>query len=377
MNKNVQDFIKKHNIPKLGFGGMRFPTIGGDDKVIDVEKVKEMVDAYVEAGFNYFDTAYFYHGGKSEETLKEAVTKRYPRESYTIVDKLPIWSCETPADGERIFNEQLERCGVDYFDIYLLHALNGEGSEKHEQFGNYDFLLRMKAEGKIKSFGFSFHGTTECARKIMEKHHDKFDIVMLQINYFDWLKDYRDQYEIIKSYDKPIVVMEPVRGGMLSRLPENIANIFTEANPNVSQASWAVRWVGSLPNVITVLSGMSNMEQVRDNISSLKDFVPLSADEHAVVDKAAHALANTPQVPCTLCNYCVDCPMGIPIPKIFELYNKYLEARNMWGLNTGYKEIDVDKRAGACTSCGVCVEVCPQNIDIPGVMKEIATLMNG
>ena len=375
MSKNIQDFIAKHNIPKLGFGCMRFPTLGADNE-IDIEEVKKMVDVYMDAGFNYFDTAWMYHGGKSENAVKQAVVERYPRESFTVVDKLPGWSCETPEDVERIFNEQLERCGVEYFDIYLLHAINGESNEKHERLGSYEFCLRMKEEGKIKSFGFSFHGSTEDARNIMAKHHEKFDVVQLQVNYFDWLREYREQYEIVTSYDKPIICMEPVRGGMLARLPEHIGAMLTEANPDVSHASWAIRWVGSLPEVVNVLSGMSNMEQLDDNIKSTKNFVPLSAEERAVTDKVAQALMDLPQVACTSCNYCIDCPEGIPIAKIFEKYNKFLETRSAFGFRQAYKEVAPDKNASHCTSCGVCVAICPQLLDIPARMKEIAVLMD-
>jgi len=373
MSKAAQDFIKKHNIPRLGFGCMRLPTLGSDDK-IDIEEVKKMVDVYMKAGHNYFDTAYGYHGGKSENCVKEAVVKRYPRESFTLVDKLPIWSCETAGDVERVFGEQLERCGTTYFDIYLLHALNNDLNDKHEKFGSYEFCQKMKDEGKIKSFGFSFHGTTDDLRKIMEKHHEQIDVVQLQLNYFDWLGSYKEQFEIVKSYDKPVVCMEPVRGGMLAKLPDYIYDIFKKSEPDASAASWAVRWVADIPEVITVLSGMSNMEQLLDNINTLKDFTALSDEQYAVIDKAAGALLDIPSVPCTYCNYCSDCPIGIPIAKIFEIYNKFLGDRSMFSFKTAYKEIDADKNASACISCGVCA-VCPQTIDIPERMKEIAVLM--
>ena len=372
---NIQDFIKKHGIPKLGFGCMRFPTLGSDDKV-DVEETKKLVDKYIEAGFNYFDTAYIYHGGTSEVVLKQILVERYPRDSFILVDKLPMWRCDTPADVERIFNEQLERCGVEYFDIYLLHALNHDFNAKAEKFGAYDFCNKMKQEGKIKLFGFSFHGTTQDLHNIMAKHHEEFDIVQLQLNYFDWLGQYREQFEIIKSYNKPVVCMEPVRGGILARLPEKIGQILTQANPNVSHASWAVRWVGSVPEVVNVLSGMSNMEQVLDNIAHTKNFVPLSPEELAVTDKVAAALAQMPQVPCTACNYCVNCPESIPIVDVFKLYNKFLQDRDTYNFTLAYKEIEAGKTAAACTACGFCAEQCPQNIDIPDKMKEISSLMN-
>jgi len=374
MSKASQEFIEKNKIPKLGFGCMRLPV--DSDGQIDIEMFKQMVDEYIAAGFNYFDTAYMYHGGKSEGAVKEAVVKRYPRESFTLVDKLPIWSCETKEDVERVFNEQLEKCGVEYFDIYLLHALNGELNDKHERLGSYEFCERMKKEGKIKNFGFSFHGTTQDMHNIMQRHHEQFDVVQLQINYFDWLRDYKDQYEIVASYNKPIVCMEPVRGGILARLPEKIADILTQANPNASHASWAVRWVGSMPEIITVLSGMSNMEQVHDNIKTCKDFNSLTKAEFEITNKVAQELHSIPQVACTACNYCDICPEGIPIAEIFGIYNKFLADRGMLGFGMAYRKIEKSKNASACTSCGACVEICPQNLNIPERMKEIATLMD-
>jgi len=372
MNKH-QDFIKKNNISPLGFGFMRLPT---KDNEIDLDAVKEMVDAYISAGHNYFDTAYMYHGGKSEIALKHAVVERYPRESVIIVDKLPIWSIESPPDVERIFNEQMERCGVEYFDIYLHHALNGELAAKAEAMGAFEFCAKMKAEGKIKQFGFSFHGSTDDIKNILEKHHEQIDIVQLQLNYFDWLKEYRDQFEVVASYNKPVVCMEPVRGGLLARLPEKIAAMLTEADPNVSQASWAVRWVGSVPDVVNVLSGMSNMAQMRDNLATFADFKLLSPQESVLTDKVAKTLADMPQIACTACNYCTNCPIGIPIADIIGHYNKYLETRSSYGFGMEYRKIDKDKNAAACTGCGACLDMCPQSIDIPGVMREIAILMD-
>ena len=376
MSVKIQEFARKHNIAKLGFGCMRLPTLGADDK-IDIEATKAMVDGYVQAGHNYFDTAYGYHGGTSEAAVRQAVVERYPRDSFTLVTKLPIWAADKPEDVERIFNEQLERCGVDYFDIYLLHALNGEHNDKHERFGSYEFCKKMQDEGKIKSFGFSFHGTTQDMRDIMEKHHEKFDIVQLMLNYFDWHRgDYREQFEIVKSYDKPVVCMEPVRGGILARLPEDIGAMLTAANPDASHASWAVRWVADLPEVICVLSGMSNMQQVQDNIAIIAQDKRLTDEELAVTEKVARAMIDIPRVDCTYCKYCIKCPEGIPIFDIFDHYNKFLESRSHYQFRMAYNEIEKSRNASACTACGVCMEVCPQGIRIPDRMKEIAILMD-
>ncbi|MCL1995255.1 MAG: aldo/keto reductase [Defluviitaleaceae bacterium] len=372
MNK-TQEFAKKHNIPILGFGCMRLPATTG---AIDIEETIAMVDAYMEAGYNYFDTAYGYHDGKSELAVKEAITKRYKREDYLLVDKLPIWNVNKKEDVEKIFNDQLEKCGVDYFDIYLLHAIDGEKNEKHVEMGSYEFLKKMREQGKIKIPGFSYHGNTEDLGTIMEQYHSHFDIVQLQLNYFDWAKGWaKDQFEIIKKYEKPVITMEPVRGGMLSRLPENIGNILKEANPNVSQASWAIRWLLNLPEVVNVLSGMSNLEQVEDNIKTIKKMKPLSEEELKVVDTVAKKLLEMSRVPCTECDYCSRCPVEIPIAKILMMYNGFLETRSMYTFTTSYKAIDKNKNAAACTDCGICVDDCPQSVNVPEKMKEIAILL--
>jgi len=373
---SYQEFAQKHKMAKLGFGCMRLPTLGADDK-IDIEATKAMVDEYMKQGFNYFDTAYAYHGGTSENAVKMAVTDRFPRESFMLVDKMPIWMADAPEDVPRIFNDQLSKCDVDYFDIYLLHALNHDHNEKCEKFGAYEFAAKMKAEGKIKLFGFSFHGTTEDMRNIMQKHHEQIDIVQLMVNYFDWVRgDYREQYEIVASYGKPVVCMEPVRGGILARMPEDIGAILTNANPNASHASWAVRWVADLPEVVNVLSGMSNMQQLQDNIAVIKAHTGLTADERATIDKVAQAMLDIPRVDCTYCKYCIICPEGIPIFDIFEHYNKFLENRSHYQFKQAYTKIDKANNASACTGCGKCVEVCPQSIEIPKKLKEVADLMD-
>jgi len=373
---NFQEFAKQHNISKLGFGLMRLPTLGADDK-IDIEATKAMVDAYMQAGHNYFDTAYGYHGGKSEEATREALVKRYPRDSYTLVTKLPAWFMEKPEDIERIFNEQLERCGVEYFDMYLLHALSHDVNDKHEKMGSYEFCKKMQEQGKIKLFGFSFHGTTEDMRNIMAKHHEKFDVVQLMLNYFDWHRgDYREQFEIVASYNKPVVCMEPVRGGILARLPEDIGAMLTAADPTASHASWAMRWCADRPEVINVLSGMSNMEQMQDNIAIIGQDKQLTPEELALTEKVAKAMIDIPRVDCTDCKYCDKCPESIPIFDIFGHYNKFLETRSHFAFKQAYNPIGKAHNASACTSCDVCVEVCPQKIDIPKKMAEIAQLMD-
>jgi len=362
-----------NNVPKLGFGLMRLPML---EDVIDIEQVKNMVDHYMESGMNYFDTAWFYHAGKSELALKEAVVDRYPRESYTIADKMPIWEVNEPADVERIFNTQLERCGVEYFDFYLLHALDGDKNKKCEDMGAYEFCMRMKEEGKIKSFGFSFHGSTDDIKHILA-NHSEIEFVQLQINYYDWEFDYKTQYEVVRSYDLPIVVMEPVRGGFLAKMPKEIEDSFTEFRPDWSIASWALRWVTSLDGVMISLSGMSSMEQLVDNVSYMKDFTPLTDEENEVVAKAVKTLIEAPIIPCTDCKYCIDCPMEIPIFDVFKVYNEeFINKKNLGGFKKAYNDgFEESHNAAACIACCMCEPVCPQNISIIDKLADIAALV--
>ena len=366
----TEEYIK-NNVPKLGFGLMRLPM---KDDEIDQEHVNRMVDYYMENNMNYFDTAWFYHGGKSELALKAGVVERYPRESFTVADKMPIWEVNEPADVERIFNTQLERCGVEYFDFYLLHALNEANNKKCEDMGAYEFCLRMKEEGKIKSFGFSFHGTTDDIKHILA-NHPEFEFVQLQINYYDWEFDYKAQYEVARSYNLPIVVMEPVRGGFLAKMPKEIEDNFKAVHPDMSIASWALRWVTSLEGVIISLSGMSNMEQLVDNVSFMKDFQPLNEEEYQTVEKAAKLLLEAPTIPCTDCKYCIDCPIDIPIFDIFGAYNEeFVNKKNLGAFKKRYGEFEASRNAAACIECGMCEPLCPQNIPIIAKLADIAAL---
>ena len=370
MDKVAQEVVKK--MPKLGFGAMRLPTLASGK--IDIPHVNKMVDAYIEAGLNYFDTAYMYHGGESELAIKECVVKRYPRESFIVVDKLPAWEMQKAGDAEKLFNEQLTRCGVDYFDIYLLHALNGHNTKVHEDLGGFDYCLKMKEEGKIKCFGFSFHGSLEDLRYILT-NHPELEIVMLQLNYFDWELGFaKDCYDIVKELrpDMPIVTMEPVRGGALVKgMPESAASVLNQADPNVSLASWAVRWCASLDGVVTVLSGMSNLEQVVDNIKTFEAYKPLTDSDHEAIVKAAKVLTKLPTSGCTACNYCDKCPQDIPIADILLMHDKYLGNRSSFELRGAHDKIDKDKNAASCIDCGICLPLCPQSIAIPDKLREV------
>lgn len=357
---------------KLGFGLMRLPLLDKDDNTsIDLEQMKKMVDLFMERGFTYFDTAYPYHNGHSETAFREAVVKRHPRESFTVTDKMPIWNINSADDMERIFNEQLERCGVEYFDYYWLHALNKSYYEKVQQFDAFNFILNKKAEGKIRHIGFSFHDESSLLEKILTEHPEA-EFVQLQINYIDMdspTVEASNCYDICTRHGKPVIVMEPVKGGSLANVPEKVEELFKNINPDMSIASWAIRFAASLPNVMMVLSGMSNMEQVDDNTSYMQDFVSLNEQEMAAIGSAAATIKESIAIPCTACHYCTDdCPMDIAIPEYFALYNTLMQfgkERQWINCITYYNNLSkTHSKASECLQCGQCEGHCPQQLPI-------------
>ncbi|MBQ9562936.1 MAG: aldo/keto reductase, partial [Lachnospiraceae bacterium] len=304
------------NTRKLGFGLMRLPK---ENDVIDVEQVKVMVDRFLEAGFTYFDTAWAYGG--SEEAMKEALIKRYPRDQYTVATKLAAWiGCKTKEDAMAQFDTSLERSGAGYFDYYLLHNLGEHRTKYFDDFDMWNFAKELKASGKVRHIGFSFHSTPEELEELLIAHPEA-EFVQLQINYADWEDpgiQSRACYEMARKYDKPVVIMEPLKGGLLATPPEAVAKIFKEANPDALLPSWGIRFAASLPGVITVLSGMSSVQQMEQNLSYMKDFKPLSEEEQATVAEARRVMASLPIIPCTSCNYCAKvCPMNIGISGTF------------------------------------------------------------
>ena len=353
----------------LGMGCMRLPKVDPEKEDIDYEKAQEIIDYAYANGVNYFDTAYGYHGGQSELFVGQAL-KKYPRESFFLASKMPIWCVKEKGDVERIFNEQLQRCQTDYFDFYLFHSQNAANFQKCQEFGVYEFLSQMKAEGKIRRLGFSFHDTPEVLRHICDTY--PWDFAQIQLNYLDWeMQDAKTQYQILNDREIPVIVMEPVRGGALASPCEAADILFREECPDKSVASWAIRFAASLPGVLTVLSGMSNMEQVRDNVDTMTRFEPLTDREREVIDEALEAYRKKDTVPCTGCRYCMDCPFGVDIPKMFSLYNHYVLDRDGEDYLEAYEAQPESERADQCQACGACMEKCPQHIRIPDQMVTI------
>ena len=369
------------SIKKLGFGLMRLPMLGGPDSEVDIEQIKEMVDLFLGSGFTYFDTAYGYTNGKSEAAAKTALVDRYPRERFQLATKLPAWAgAKTAEEAKQMFWTSLERTGAGYFDFYLLHNCGGGRTAVFDDYGIWDYVRELKAKGLVKHIGFSFHDTADELDRILTAHPD-MEFVQLQINYGDWESgsvQSRKCYEIALKHNKPIVIMEPVKGGMLANLPDRVGTIFKEADPSLPQASWAIRFAASLDNVVTVLSGMSTLDQMKSNISYMEAFKPLSAAEINVVEKVRKELADIPQVPCTSCAYCVkDCPQGIHIPQYFDAMNRYLVYNDLSAAKFGYKMEQNFGSASAseCIACGACEAVCPQKIQIIDELKRVAATL--
>ena len=363
--------FKNIEISRLGLGNMRLPCKTPIKReanpLIDYNKAQELVDMAYENGVNYFDTAYMYHAGKSEKFIGQAL-KKYPRESYYLADKLPIWMCKRPADMQKIFDKQLQRTGIDCFDFYLLHSLDKGNFEKCEKYGAYDFLLEKQKQGLIKNIGFSFHGTIDDLKTIVAAHH--WDFAQIQMNYLAWEnQDAKTQYEILTEAGIPVIVMEPVRGGKLADVPKRVEELFVNNAPDKSIASWAIRFCATHDNVLTILSGMNAKEQMLDNLQSLTDFVPMTDVELKICQNAASIINESEIIPCTGCDYCADCPKSVKISTIFDVYNK-LKTGEYTSEQAKEKYAQIDVNHTQCVACGKCKEHCPQSIDIPKMLSE-------
>lgn len=362
---------------KLGFGLMRLPK----DKQgqIKLDEVQRMVDSYMERGFNYFDTAYVYEG--SEEAIRQTLVEKYPRDVYTLADKLPAWKLTCQEDVERIFQESLNRTGVDYFDCYLLHSVEKSHYPTYEKYQCFDFIQEMKKQGKIKYMGFSFHDDADFLDKVLTEHPE-IDFVQLQLNYLDWENEViqsRRNYEVARKHHKPIIVMEPVKGGTLASFSDDIEKIYKDYAPQKSIASWALRYVASLDGVMTILSGMSNAQQMNDNLDTMTHFEKINDKEARLIKQVTDQVLSYPTIPCTKCRYCTPgCPMHIQIPDLFTAYN----SAKMYGENRRYQTYYKDHSTGdyqpakACIACGQCESVCPQHLEIISLLKEVSEVFD-
>lgn len=376
----------------LGFGCMRLPLLTADDhKSIDMATFQKLVDYAYEQGVNYYDTAYIYHEGLSEPSIGKALQK-YPRESYFLANKMPGWLLKDGLTAEQVFEEQRKRCQVDYFDFYLCHAIGKSPTDFEDHLlnnGSFEYLLQQKKAGRIRHLGFSFHGNVERFKVLLGRHD--WDFVQIQLNYLDWrLQDAKTLYALLEEKNIPCVVMEPVRGGNLCHISDEVTQMLEEAAPGMSTASWAIRFVASLPNVLTVLSGMNVMAHVKDNIQTVKDFTPLNATEKELLAHIADIFMASGNIPCTACRYCMDCPTGVDIPEVFTAYNQAAAAmalpvdipiQRVYNKDThkflaAYAGIAPENRAHQCIMCGQCAENCPQGIAIPEEMRRIAKIIS-
>ena len=363
---------------KLGFGMMRLPLLNEEDKKsIDKKTVCQMVDTFMERGFTYFDTAYMYHEYESERAMKDVLVTRKDRDSYTLASKLPVMQLKEKEDMERIFNEQREKCGVEYFDYYLLHALDAEHYKTVKRLDCFGFAMQKKAEGKVKHVGFSFHDSAEVLDQILTEHPEA-EFVQLQLNYLDW-EDAKVQsrkcYETAVKHGKKVVVLEPVKGGTLAKLPKKAEDVLKALHPDWSAASWAIRFVASLENVMVVLSGMSTPEQMDDNTAYMKEFEPLTEKEKQVLlGEVVDSIHEAAKIPCTACRYCVEgCPMNIAIPEYFALYNDEITDKGNPEHAKRYAELTKEHgKASDCVECGQCEGACPQHLPAITWLKKVA-----
>lgn len=355
-------------VPLLALGCMRLPMRNGE---IDQQELDRMVDYCMEHGANYFDTAYMYVDSKSELAIGKSL-KRYKREDFILADKSPIYKMKTREDVREIFEEQLKKCQVEYFDFYMCHNINKNTVDTYRNVAMYDELVKLKKEGKIKYLGFSFHGTPDILREVVKEH--KWDFAQLQINYLDWdVVKAKEQYDIVQAEGIPVIVMEPLRGGGLVNLSDKALAKLKEHYPDTTPASFGLRWAASRKNVVTVLSGMSNLQQVKENIQTFIDYKEMTEDEIKVADEISKIIQSQGEINCTACKYCMEvCPRGINIPAAFALYNQYKISKSKMSFTMYYDTLSESEQPDACIKCGLCNKNCPQNLDIPALLTKIA-----
>ena len=362
------DKVKKN----FGFGCMRLP-MNGDQ--VDIAETTRMVDEFLAQGFNYFDTAHGYIGGKSELALKECLTSRYPREAYSLTDKLTDSYFKTETDIRPFFESQLEACGVDYFDFYLMHSQNADNFKKFKACRAYETAFALKAEGRIRHVGLSFHDRAEVLDQILTEY-PQIEVVQIQFNYLDYddiAVQSRKCYEVCRKHGKPVLVMEPVKGGSLVNLPEEAKKVLDDLHGG-SPASYAIRFAAGFPGMMMVLSGMSDLEQMKDNLSYMRDFKPLNETELAAVNKVKEIFHKMNMIPCTACRYCVEgCPKQISIPDLFAIMN-IKQLHHDWNADYYYEEVHTapGRRASDCLKCGKCEKICPQHLPIRKLLEEVA-----
>ena len=368
--------LTKEMPKKLGFGCMRLPVTDGSTENINDAAFCEMIDSYIEQGFKYFDTAYPYHNGRSEEAVGRCLVQRYARDRFFLASKMPVWLVKEYADYGKYFEEQLKKCQVEYFDFYLLHAMSKDRVKEAENLGGFQFVQSMKAEGKIRHIGFSFHDKADVLDEILT-NHPEMEFVQLQINYYDWESENvqsRKCYEVAKKYGVPVIVMEPVKGGTLANMTGRPAEILRELSPEASFASYAIRYAASLENVMLVLSGMSDEQQLIDNTAYMREFRPLDERERAAIARVVEELAAMPTIACTRCRYCVEgCPKKIPIPDVFEDYNMTVQFGITETNHGSYRRHTADGgSADVCIRCGKCEGQCPQHLPIRDLLVKVA-----
>ena len=368
----MSDYFGKE-VPKLGFGLMRLPRKG---LTIDVVQVSRMTDLFLEAGFTYFDTAYLYPG--SESAIRKALVERHPRDSYTLCTKINAFVALTEKAAKQQFETSLKRTGAGYFDYYLLHSLMENNYRRYEKFNLWDFVRKQKEKGLIRHYGFSYHSGPELLDRLLTEHPD-VDFIQLQINYADWENPSitsRANYEVARRHGKSVTVMEPVKGGRLADPPEEVKKLFLAHHPDMSPASWAIRFAASLDGILTVLSGMSNLDQMRDNISYMKDFRPLDEEEQKIIREAQRILGNSATIPCTACRYCTEgCPQKIRIPEIFEAVNKQTGDGQLEKAREAYaRAVEGGGKAGDCIGCRRCENACPQHLKITEHLRTAAAM---